>query len=503
MAPLRAAPLASSFASVAAATVAAFLVGIAVGSTADSAIAGSVAAAAVIVATFAWRPVEGLIAVGMATLFADTVEHWSGASLRFLDEALIPALLVTAMVVHRARLHPLPRGWRELALGILVLAGVASSVVKAVPLDVWGPALLLLLKGVAIFYLVAAMRFDRDDLARFCGVTLGVGLVIAAIGLAEFVAPTAVQEALRLPVRDQQRGEITVVRSVFLHPALYGWLTAFLSLYLYARFAIARDRWSLPAALLLNVGTLLSGRRTPLIGIVAGLGTATVRQLAGGRIPLRTWAPVAVGVIVIGIISLSAMGGFYRQTFSEYVAPPEMVREIFAPEPDAEVLRQMQPRVALYLGSAAVARDEVPLGAGLGRFGSHMSREVYSPVYAEYGMELMYGIKPERPIAVTDTFWPMILGETGLLGLLAALAFFGLIGRELWRLARPGGPAALRVFAVGTLMIYAEALVRSLTSPVFAAPPIAYIVLGAVGLAISTGRMASEGLFERRGAGAA
>jgi hypothetical protein len=144
--------------------------------------------------------------------------------------------------------------------------------------------------------------------------------------------------------------------------------------------------------------------------------------------------------------------------------------------------------VALYAGSLAVARDEFPLGAGIGRYGSHTSREVYSPVYAQYGLEQVYGLRERRPIAIADTYWPMVLGEAGVAGAVAALAFFGLLGRDLWRAAAPVGTTTVRIFTLGALLVYVEALVRSTTAGVFVAPPIVYWVFGAAGLSLALRR---------------
>jgi hypothetical protein len=459
----------------------------------ESAFAASAAVAAVIGIVLAWRLVDGLLTFAIAVLLAGTIEHWTDLSLRYLDEISIPVMALAILVAHRDRLR-LPRpGLREAALGLLLLAGVASSLLNAVPASVWIPGAVLLVKGIAFFYLVVSLKVDESDLRRTAVVVGSIGAVIVAIGFVELLAPTAVQQALGLPRYQEERGGLTVVKSIFLHPALYGWLTAFGSLFLYARFAVVRDRLSLLGALVLNVGTLLSGRRTPLVGVVAGLVVGAIRQATGGWLAPRIWAPVAAVLIGFVVLSFPVLGSFYRATITDYLATPEQMAEIFRPDPDPTVLRQMQPRVGLYLGSVAVARDEFPFGAGIGRFGSQMSREVYSPVYAEYGMDQMYGIKQERPIAVTDTFWPMILGETGMLGLVGALGFFGIIGRELWvavgRAAEPG----LRAFLLGALLIYVEGLVRSLTSPAFVAAPIAFFIFGTIGLALAAARGAGAG----------
>ena len=56
-------------------------------------------------------------------------------------------------------------------------------------------------------------------------------------------------------------------------------------------------------------------------------------------------------------VSLPLVGSFYRQTFEDYFGTAGAVGEIFADDPDSKVIRPLHPRVALYAGSLAVARD--------------------------------------------------------------------------------------------------------------------------------------------------
>jgi hypothetical protein len=471
-------------------TLVSFVAALVIGRATDDGapIAASVMAAAVIVVLFTRRPMEGLLAFGLAVLLVDTVELWAGADIRYLDEAAIPLLAAAALAFHRDRIA-LPRpGLREAGLALFLLAALASTVVQGVPLRVWVPGLVLLVKGFAFFYLVASLRFERDELRRVLPGVLGFGVAVTLVGFAEFLAPDAVRGLIGLPALELERGNLAVVTSVFVHPALFAWLTAYVSLFLYARFAVDRAPWALPLALVLNVGTLLSGRRTPLVGIVVALVVGAARQLAVGRDAVRTWATMAIVLVIVGIVALPFLSTQLSDTLADYVAPPEMVEEILGPDPDSLVLERMQPRVALYFGSLAIGRDEFPLGTGIGRFGSFMSRAEYSPVYAEYGMDRMYGIAERWPIAVTDAFWPMILGEAGVLGLLGAVLFFGVLGRDLWRAAGLGRDVTSRVILLGALLVYVEALVRTLTSSVFVAPPIAYWVLGTAALALSVAR---------------
>jgi len=355
--------------------------------------------------------------------------------------------------------------------------------------------LALLFKAIALLYVVSWLRLTVDDAVRMGFVVIAVGLVIGALGFVEWLDPTAFQAALGLPPFDQSRVSVTVIRSVFLHPAQYGWLTAYTSLLLYAVFLTGRSWWALPLAIALNLGTVVSGRRTPLLGVLAGLviGLAWQFRTVGSRLSLmRTWVPLAAALVVLGALLLPIIGGLYRYTINEYLPSPVAVTELFSEDPDPNVVSTLHPRTALYLGSVAVAKDRLPLGAGFGRYASHLSRAEYSPIYAEYGLDRINLLGPDRPDAVTDTFWPMVLGETGLIGLMAALTFFGSVLLSLWRGGSAATSPAVRAICLGVLMVFIEGLVRSLTASVYTAPPIAYFVLGAAGVSIAVRRTTEE-----------
>ena len=92
-------------------------------------------------------------------------------------------------------------------------------------------------------------------------------------------------------------------------------------------------------------------------------------------------------------------------------------------------------RIALYNTSVLIARDRFPFGVGLGRYGSGTSRDPYSPVYHEYGLDKIDGLSPQHSAFISDTFWPRILGETGVIGLAALLVFTVVLTIQVWRAA--------------------------------------------------------------------
>lgn len=80
-------------------------------------------------------------------------------------------------------------------------------------------------------------------------------------------------------------------------------------------------------------------------------------------------------------------------------------------------------RTELTRASIEVAFDYFPLGAGFATFGSNVtaSAPYYSSLYYEYGLSDVWGLTPDGATFLSDTFWPIILGQFGLFGLLVFL----------------------------------------------------------------------------------
>jgi hypothetical protein len=210
-------------------------------------------------------------------------------------------------------------------------------------------------------------------------------------------------------------------------------------------------------------------------------------------------APVIASVVLLLALTLPVAGSFYVRTLDRYLPRMDLLAAVALRDPDVTEaeMRSLHPRTALYATSVAVARDHFPLGAGLGRYGSPMSRSVYSPLYEEYRLTLVFGLAQDNPNAVTDTFWPMLLGETGPIGVAAYGTFVVVILARLWRAGRTAEIRGDRAILLASLMVLALALVDSLAAPTFQAAPIAYFVYGSAGAALAVVATASAG--ERRG----
>ena len=87
------------------------------------------------------------------------------------------------------------------------MAGIVSSLVQAVPAEVWILGLALLAKTFVFLYLVMSVRVTSDEVGRMSTVALAVGTrECLGIGVIELLAPDGVARALgRLPVRSEAR----------------------------------------------------------------------------------------------------------------------------------------------------------------------------------------------------------------------------------------------------------------------------------------------------------
>ena len=111
------------------------------------------------------------------------------------------------------------------------------------------------------------------------------------------------------------------------------------------------------------------------------------------KINLKLFIPLLLGVSLIG----------WNQIYYYYIQLDQSARS------------------QLTVKSFEIAKDHFPFGTGFGTYGSHFSGVYYSPVYSMYRMENIQGISEKDPSFISDTFWPMILGQFGFIGLFVYL----------------------------------------------------------------------------------
>lgn len=186
---------------------------------------------------------------------------------------------------------------------------------------------------------------------------------------------------------------------------------------------------------------------------------------------LLLFKKINVSYFVIGVPIIYIAFGVYM-TFM-----PDHYAEYFDNEGD----NSSAARVVLSYTSAHIANDYMPLGVGFGQFASPVSRDYDSPVYGKYGIDKVWGLSNEEGAEnfMCDTFWPMILGETGYLGLLFYIIFmycsFEFFMKKFFK--NTHDPTVL--FPAFIFIVF---LIASIGKPVFSGPPHSFVVWGIAGI---------------------
>lgn len=142
---------------------------------------------------------------------------------------------------------------------------------------------------------------------------------------------------------------------------------------------------------------------------------------------LRTRAFVMIALILFLALVV------FRPGLRERFRPGSVMRRISSPlflVPAAGVtLAVAADQVEHYFGELSSARsylldggvhifvDYLPLGTGFATYGTETARTYYSPLYTEYGVNAHWALV-EGGSELTDTFWPAIMAQFGLVGLL-------------------------------------------------------------------------------------
>lgn len=402
--------------------------------------------------------VAGLIAV----LLSRTVEiatAWGPTT--YIDE-IVTAYLVIVLVGRRLlgeRSVRWPPGIGMFAA--FVALGALSSIVSAVPLGVASAGGVLVVKGVLLYFALAQVDWTVDDigwLARTAAWVLVAALVCALINL---VVPTQWAAVFANTGRPQYRSIFPSLIGPFTHPLQFG---NFMSLAAIAcaapllyRARVKGGRTMFAAS---AVAALLSFRRTAVVGLVAGLSFLVLRRRhAGVLLTALLLVPIA------GIVLFPVIQQVVSATYDNFVVG------------GAE-----NARTRMTVDSVALAFQHFPFGVGFGRFGSAIARENYSIEYVKLGYDAVYGLgSPGNPNNhgrfLTDTQWPAIVGEAGIVG----AVFFAL---GLWRIVTTFRKASvvahlpLSLLGITGLGWSVHILLESFAYPVFVTSPTSPMIFG-------------------------
>lgn len=155
---------------------------------------------------------------------------------------------------------------------------------------------------------------------------------------------------------------------------------------------------------------------------------------------------------------------------------PEHYSKYFTFDEDSNIAR-----VVLVQTAAKIVVDRFPFGVGHGMYASPISRQKKSHVYYDYKIDHVYGLdlRQDGGAFMCDTFWPMVLGETGALGtLLYLLMMFYAFKTPITGFFRNTSDKRY-VFPAFLFIVF---LFASIGKSVFNGPPHCFVVWGFAGI---------------------
>ncbi len=106
--------------------------------------------------------------------------------------------------------------------------------------------------------------------------------------------------------------------------------------------------------------------------------------------------------------------------------------------------------------------DYFPVGTGFGTYGSHVAANPYSPVYVKYGFRNVYELGGGGTGFFDDTFWPIIMGQTGVAGTVCYITVLALLFGRVLRLRK----VSLQTYCAGTFL-FLYLIISTTSEPAF------------------------------------
>jgi hypothetical protein len=397
------------------------------------------------------HPKAALAVALFAALFSPTLVVLTGIrELSLLDDALVlfcAIYLPGRRLMSGDKLRQFPGQW--LFLGVAA-AGAASSVMQQVPLATASTGGFLLLKGPILGFAAAQLDWVAADYALFRRLVVGFTIFLLASAGVNILMPDSWANVVASTRTVDYRYSLPSLIGPFTHPSFLGQLLGLCVVALIVLNKQGQRTW--PLALLAAAAAFLTFRRKTWISIplavlaVLGLRRRLVALImvipAAALITASLWTPVQAVV---------------TSTYQDYFVRSTEV-----------------PRVLLYKGAVEISERYFPLGAGFGRWGSEPAIRDYSPEYVSRGFESVYGFERNSTAEsnfARDKFWPIPLGETGVVGLVCYLGALLAIARAFRRSLRVEAslPRALGLVGGGWFVML---MTESIAAPVFTGPPI-------------------------------
>lgn len=406
----------------------------------------------------------GIYCLTIILLFQTTITSITNIKvIDYIDEVLIVMLFVYSIIqiVKEKKINK-----DSLILGILVIIfsiiGILSCYINS---DfVFERVILsnfLAIKFFIIIFALMNIKINEDIKKYFIDALLFCSKIVILFAVINFIFPKFYANIFPFANLEYRFG-IPTVRSLFEHPGKYGWFMLFIATYHYAKYISTNNKNELYKFMICAGFALLSIRTKVVISLVAVVFLANIYF----RKEEKSRSKKILIVILLLLIMMLCFKDLLLNTYKLYFTNEKGVSA----------------RQALFQNSLNIMQDYFPLGVGFGQYASWYARLYYSDYYYMYDMNGIYGLRPSRTNFATDTFWPAIFGETGIIGSSIYILIIILIISLLIKKIKENKGDIFPIFAILTLL---QTLCESMGEPSFNSPPQNVFVALIIGIALS------------------
>jgi hypothetical protein len=410
---------------------------------------------------------QDLIAVNAALIHPS-----SGKIVNNIDELLI--LLGLPLIF----LYYYERKWKIdfllFSLLLIFILGSISSLINQVPFRIAVQGAILMFKGFLVLFIFRGIHFSAKDIQKMAKRMKRLVAIVLLFALIDYFFYEYFRALLNTDHKFDYRMGLISIQSVFIHPGIYGWFMALVGMYYLAIYVVKQQRSSGYLAAAAFIGSFLSFRFKTVLAILFNTLFSVIHKRSNFKkwINLRDKKGFVLYIAFVTILLLVVLYGVTQLSFltiDRYIT----------------IDYTKSARKALYLFGFVIAWSEFPFGVGFGRYGSWTAREYYSPIYMEYGMDKIYGLYSMDPKWATDTYWPSVMGEVGIIGTLVLLAIFIYMITIIYKGYRFVQGTEYKIFLLFTIMVINQSLIESLGEQVYNSGPQYFFIFAFMGISLS------------------
>lgn len=348
--------------------------------------------------------------------------------------------------------------------------GLTSGILRGASMEVMLQGFALSAKGPCLLLSLVSVNFTVADLRSLFIKLRYFMFVIIIFALIDLLSGTALKDLLHL--RKIFRNNIYILNGFFVQPAdIAGFL--FLGGFYFLKME-KRSFWFLIS----NFLGFLTLNVKEMLGNILAISANFKNQTAYNLFKLKN---LFVMIFIIGSLTFGYIR-FMPQHFNQYFVDNDGIA-----------------RVMLYETAFKILKDDFPLGEGFGRYGGFISSKYYSPVYSKYNLDVVYGLERaedrDGENFISDTYWPMIIGESGALGLVIFILLLIRLFKPLFISTSTVNLEDAKAFGRYLCIL---GTIGSLARPYFSAPPVYFWLFGITGVIIALIQQQSNKTFIKR-----